>query len=64
MSMPATDEEARRNLHRPQTLDEVRKAAQRMANEGLSDYSIAAAFSVDVNSIRRLLGECAGGDCG
>jgi hypothetical protein len=52
----------RAEQHRPRTPQEVRRAAQEMARDGLGDYSIAAALNLDVVAVRRLIGKCPGCD--
>jgi transposase-like protein len=58
---PLTDYATRATKHRPQTLNEIRDAAQRMAAENIGDHDIAEALGISVEQVRRLIG-CS--DCG
>ena len=46
-----------RDRHRPQTREEMRAAARELRDRGYSDHAIAAATSLSVEQIRRMLGE-------
>lgn len=52
----------RAERHAPRTVEELRDAARGMLRDGMSDHGVAAALGVDVNAVRRLVGECVG--CG
>jgi hypothetical protein len=49
----STDLQARANLHRPQTLEEVRATVRRMLGDGMSDYGVAVALGIAVEQVRR-----------
>lgn len=59
---PQSDYQDRAERFAPKTIDEIRDAARAMLHDGMSDHGIAAALKMDVNAVRRLIGECAG--CG
>lgn len=48
-------------LNKPKDVKGIRAAAQELACNGLSDYDVAYALRLDVNSVRQILGRC--GDC-
>ena len=52
----------RRDQFKPRTVQELRKSAQQMLRDGLGEHTVAAALQLDVNAVRRLIGECV--DCG
>lgn len=53
------DEYFKRSVqHRPQTLKDIREAAQRLLAQGYNDHGVAAALGIAVEQVRRLIGEC------
>lgn len=57
----ALDYEKLANLHRPLDANQILAEARRLKAEGHSDYGIAHCLRLDVNAVRRMLGQC--GDC-
>lgn len=55
-SRNSDDYRARAELHRPQTMEGFRDAAQQMLREGFSDHGIAHALRLHPEQVRRLLG--------
>lgn len=53
---------ARAQEYAPRSIAELRAAARQMLRDGLGEHSIADALRLDVDAVRRLLGECQ--DCG
>jgi hypothetical protein len=49
--------DARANLHRPKTLDEIRAAVHALLADGMSDYDTAAALQIAVEQVRRFAAE-------
>ena len=59
---PRNDYQDRAERFAPKTLEEIRDAARQMLRDGLGEHSVADALQLDVNAVRRLIGECAGCD--
>jgi hypothetical protein len=45
----------RARMHAPKTVEETRKAAQRLLEAGYSDYDISAALGLAIEQVRRML---------
>jgi len=52
------DYRQRAGRHAPQTIAEIRAAAQRLLNDGHTERRVAAALGCSVEQARRLIGEC------
>ena len=52
-----TDYAKRAQAHAPQTAEELRDAARAMLRDGLGEHTVAEALQLDVNAVRRLIGE-------
>lgn len=46
-----------RDRHRPRTREEMRTAVQELAARGWTDHTIATSVGLDVEMVRRMLGE-------
>ena len=46
--------------HRPETIEGLREAAMQLLRDGLTDHDVAQILELDVNAVRRLVGECIG----
>lgn len=53
-----TDYLDRAQIHATKSALELRDAAQAMARDGHGDHTIAEALKLDVDGVRRLLGDC------
>lgn len=60
--MSAQDYAARAQINAPRTPAEVAEAARQLLRDGHTDSTIAQILGLDVEQIRRLLGQCVG--CG
>jgi hypothetical protein len=47
----------RAQMHAPRTPEEIARAARDLAASGFSDHTVAAILKVDVNALRKMLGE-------
>lgn len=54
------DFDRRAREHAPQTVEGLRDAALEMLRNGLTDHDVAHVLQLDVNGVRRLVGECIG----
>ncbi len=61
--MSTSDYAVRAQAHAPRTFEELQAAAQQLIDDGHSDYGAAAALGLAVEQVRRLIGQCASGNC-
>lgn len=48
----------RAEAHKPRTKEGIIEAAREMLRNGLTDYDAAHVLKLDVEQVRRLIGEC------